>query len=345
MRKSSESLPDFGVVQKLESEIPFQLVILSEKEKITIGLLKNISVALVAGDSFENFHVAKLCQKNMAKCVYTIEYIPETRYQINSLQTKNIVIRLRRDFYLWAGEKKRLAAFSAADGIQANGTAAYDGYKQFKNCLLYFDTRVYSDTIINEQELNLRLSGLTQSRPLRLAFSGRLIKMKGADHLIQLASLLKVLGMPFQMAIYGAGQLEDDMANQIRDMGLSDEVTMKGAVDFYNELLPDLKSKVDLFVVLHRQSDPSCTYLETLSCGIPIVGYNNKAFSGLLQRADVGWGVSMDDVHEVVNIINYINNNREILREKSINSLNFSRFHDFESTFKNRIDHLSQLIE
>jgi len=345
MRSSSEPLPDFGVVRKLENEIPFGFLLLPEKEKISYAHLKNSSVVLVAGDSFENFYISELCQKNKIKCVYTIELIPETRYQINNFQTNNIAVKLRRNFYIWNGERKRVAAFEKADGIQANGTAAYEEYKKFKKCLLYFDTRVYRNTIINDQELNRRLSNLTtQSQPLRLAFSGRLIKIKGVDHLITLASSLKSLSVNFHMSIYGSGDLEAKMRTQISDMQVNDQVSMMGAVDFYNELLPNLKANIDLAVLLHRQGDPSCTYLETLSCGIPIVGYKNKAFSGLLDRADIGWGANIDDIHGIAKIIEHINNNRDIIHSKSKNCVDFSSSHDFERTFRKRIEHLSELV-
>jgi colanic acid/amylovoran biosynthesis glycosyltransferase len=345
MRKSDGPLPDFGFVKKTIGELPFQLTILLGDELITEDHIKNASIVLASGDSFNQLHLSKLCKKLNIKCVYVIEYIPETRHQILDLAKVNPVVKLRRRYFLWNGERKRVAAFQAADGIQANGTAAYDEYNRFKNCILYFDTRVNTDVIVSNEKLNERIETLMNNQPIRLAFSGRLIRMKGADDLIELAGLLKDRNIKFKMAIYGTGDLEGDMVDKINDMRLNSEVNMAGVVDFYNELLPEIKGNVDLFVMLHRQSDPSCTYLETLSCGIPIVGYENKAFSGLLAREDVGWGKKIDDLHGIADIIEHLNNSREQIKEKSINSVNFSCSHDFESTFQKRIEQLRLLVE
>ncbi len=96
---------------------------------------------------------------------------------------------------------------------------------------------------------------------------------------------------------------------------------------------------------MHRQGDPSCTYLETLSCGVPIVGYENIAFSGLLQKADVGWGVDINNVIGIADIIESLDANRALIKSKSLIGFEYSCAHDFESTFKNRVKHLQELTE
>ena len=337
--------PDFGLVKKTQNELRFRCTVLDENELIGISHLDGASIVLAAGDSFDQLHVSQLCKTINTKCVYIIENIPETRYQIASLSTKNPVIKFRRFINIWNGERKRLKAFSLSDGLQINGTAAYDEYKKFENQILYFDTRVNKNLIINEESLQDRLSYLSQNKPLRLAFSGRLIRMKGADHLIKMMRRLKQRNINAHLTIYGAGDLEDEMKAYIHKHQLADSVFMVGSVDFYKELIPVLKQQVDLFVMLHRQSDPSCTYLEALSCGLPIVGYENKAFSGLLELSDIGWGAKSDDIDGVVKIIERLNVNRARIAEKSKTSRKFAGQHDFETTFQNRIDHLYHLIK
>ena len=253
-------------------------------------------------------------------------------------------MRLRRYFYLWQFEQKRKAAFKIADGLQSNGTPAFYEYRKLSNTILYFDTRVGKDQGIRDDELEKRLAYLTEGNPLRLAFSGRLIRMKGADHLIQLAHALKKSNIRFIMTIYGIGELENEMRELIQTYKLEDLVTMKGAVDFYKELLPDIKKNVDLFVCFHRQSDPSCTYLETLSCGIPIVGYRNKAFEGLNEISEIGWGAELEDIQEVTRIIGYLDKNRTDIASRSRKSVLFARPHDFETTFQNRVTHVLSLL-
>ena len=345
MTSTSSPLPDFGIVTKTDNELPFTCKTIEKSVLITAEHLKGASLVLASGDSYDQLHISGLCRKEQIKCVYVIEYIPETRYQIAALSSNNPVIKLRRFLYIWKNERKRVSAFQLSDGLQSNGTPAYYAYKAFKNNLLYFDTRVDSKHSISNADLETRLDYLSQDKPLRLAFSGRLIQMKGADHLVKLAWMLQQDTFPFSMAIYGTGDLENEMNTFIQKHQLENYVSMCGAVDFHNELIPDLKKNIDLFICLHRQSDPSCTYLETLSCGVPIVGYKNKAFSGLLELADIGWGAKLNDLEKIKSIIIHLDKNRGHISEKSRSSILFSRPHDFETTFNKRINHLLSILE
>ena len=344
LRQSNGPFPDFGMIRKKANDLPFELTILQDKEKRTREHLKDASIVFAAGDDFDQLHLSATCKEMGVKCVYAIEYIPETRYQIVDFETRNPILRWRRHFYIWNGERKRRAAFQLADGIQANGVAAFDEYKDFKNSMLYFDTRINKNIIIHDTELKRRLTKLQENQPLRLAFSGRLVKMKGADHLIRLATILKARNIHFHLTIYGTGALENSMREEIRNEQLENEVHMAGPVDFYKELIPEIKESIDLYIIMHRQSDPSCTYLETTSCGIPIVGYENRAFTGLLKFADVGWGRPVDDVDGIADVIEQISNKREDIVQKSKNCAVFSRQHDFESTFQKRMEHLRQIV-
>jgi colanic acid/amylovoran biosynthesis glycosyltransferase len=340
MSQSSSPLPDFGVIEATSDKMPFTCIVLKENEIVGKDHIKNTSIVLASADAHDQLHVAALCRSNDVKCVYVIEYIPETRFQIADLEARNPLERMRLHHFLRMNERKRRKAFELCDGLQSNGTPAYDEYRDAPNRLLYFDTRVAKEQIVTDEELEKRLATLGEQRPLRLAFSGRLVQMKGADHLVKLALKLRQQELDFRFTIYGAGEQEKEMKRFIADNGLERKVSMPGAVDFHRELLPAMKSGVDLFVALHRQSDPSCTYLETLSCGVPIAGYRNRAFAGILELADTGWGADPDDLDAVASIIRRLDQARGEIAGKARNSARFGRLHDFETTFQNRIDHL-----
>lgn len=341
----AESAADFDHRRVAARDLPFEMVILSPGELAGAAHLRGSSFVLAAGDDFDQLHVSEICRRENIPCVYMIENIPETRHQIVDIDTPNPLRRLRRHWFVMNGERRRVAAFRRARGLQANGTAAFEHYRWHPDRHLYFDTRVEAAAMISDAELQQRLATLASRRPLRLAFSGRLTGIKGADQLVDLAGMLAGRGLAFEMTIYGSGDLEHAMAEGIREKRLGDRVQLAGAVDFRRQLLPAIKSDVDLYVMLHRQSDPSCTYLETLACGIPIVGYANKAFSGLLARKDMGWEKPPDDLSGVADVIMALDANRAAIPEKSKNALAFSRAHDFESTFSGRVEHLRRVSE
>lgn len=343
MSETDAPIPDFGTVAFEPADLPFEFLVLEPGKLIAAGHLAGAALVMASGDHFDQLHLGRLCADLGIKCIYVIENIPDTRHQIVNLDTPNPLRRLRRHLYIWRGEQRRRSAFALADGLQSNGMPAYREYGGFRNNLLFFDTRVHQGEMIGEAELERRLACLTQGGPLRLAFSGRLIRMKGADHLVQLARRLERSGLAFHLTIYGSGDLESEMRAFIAREGLADRVELTGAVDFHERLLPDLKSQVDLFVCLHRQSDPSCTYLETLSCGVPILGYENRAFAGLLEEVDIGWGAALEDLAGIGERILWLDHHREVLAEAARTSASFARNHGFEATFQRRIDHLVAL--
>ena len=342
---ATSSPPKFGLVQFIADEFPAKVSVLGADELIDSDLLAGVDIVLAPGDSFNDFHLADLCRRRGIKCIYAIEYTLATRIQIAAIDGSNIWRKLKSILWLMLKERKRLQAFRRSDGLQANGVPAYDAYASLvSNALLYFDSRVTASMGITDEELSTRLSHLDEQAPLRLGFSGRLISMKGADQLVEIAFRLKKHQMPFSFDIFGAGELVPKMQKKIEEYGLSSVVRLRGVADFANELVPFIKSNLDLFVCCHRQSDPSCTYVETYACGVPIIGYNNRAHQGILARHDVGWSVAMNDVKGLADLIVRLNNHRDEIKTKALNAARFAREHTFEATFQRRISQCMQIL-
>ncbi|MBC7171628.1 MAG: glycosyltransferase [Polyangiaceae bacterium] len=184
------------------------------------------------------------------------------------------------------------------------------------------------------------------TRPIRLVFSGRFHPMKGVDHLPAVAEALERRGVPFELHLFGGGELDEVIRARVSERGLSSRVAFHGSVDFATELVPWLREHADLFVCCHRQGDPSCTYLETLACGVPIAGYANEAWRGMLREAPgIGVATPMNDVEALATAIARLAASPEALLEASINALGFAKKHLFESTFARRIAQLRRLAE
>jgi len=207
---------------------------------------------------------------------------------------------------------------------------------------LYFDTRVGSHSLATPEHQQWRAERLRGKRQLHLAFSGRLLRMKGAHHLVPIVHGLRRRGVDFRMTICGDGPLAEPIARGIERLGLSACVTWAGTLDFEHELLPMMREDVDLFVVPHVQGDPSCTYLETLACGVPIVGYANEAWSGLLNRAAVGWKSPIGKPDKLAELIARLD--REEIVRRSAEALAFASKHSFDRTFSGRVNHLVDLV-
>jgi colanic acid/amylovoran biosynthesis glycosyltransferase len=326
-------------------DLPFKLEVISF-DKITPELLHQHQSSLVlAVPEYKQNHISQVCQLAGVPCIYVSEYSLKTRKQIVNVSTRNPLIRLRRILWTYSQERKQRKAIAMADGLQCNGTPTYEDYKQInRNPLFFIDTRITKEMLATEADIQMRTAKRSQNTPLRLVFSGRLIKMKGADHLLEVAKELKQLKVKFEMFISGAGELEEMMHKQIATYQLNDCVKMLGVPDFNTEFFPFVKNNIDLFVCCHRQGDPSCTYIETMSCGVPIVGYANEAFQGIAEMSEAGWVVPMNQPKQMAKKIAELSHNREAIKSMSFKSLKFAQQHTFETTFQARVEHMQQVI-
>ncbi|MFP8781470.1 glycosyltransferase [Hydrogenophaga sp. RWCD_12] len=327
------------------NDLPFQVVLARFDSDLAKRTMAEAAVVMGGPDHRMN-HAATTCAKAGVPFVLVTEYSLKTRLQIVDADHPVFWRRWRRHRWTNGQEKAIVATVRQAAGLQCNGTPTYDAYRELNpNTLLYFDSRVSRQMMPSEPGLASREVAFGPRHPIRLAFSGRLTPMKGADHLVKVAVALRELGVPFRMDIYGDGPLAPGMAQEIRNHGLGDQVALGGVLDFESELMPRIRSEIDLFVCCHRQGDPSCTYLETLGCGVPIVGYANEAFAGLLQHCDGGRSVPMDDWKALAAEISRLAGDREQLLALAHAGLAFAWRHPCESEFLARMNHLKSLQE
>jgi colanic acid/amylovoran biosynthesis glycosyltransferase len=328
-------------VESDRAKLPFKVEVVSFADPKLTQLLA--SHRLVLGSvCYEQNGLADLCRSIGVPCIYVAEYSLKTRFQIVHSDVTNPVISLRRQWWEFGQERRRRRAIRVASGIQCNGTPTFDAYRSINaNPLLFFDSRVTEDMVIDEASLVERAEAVNPGAPLRLLFSGRFIPMKGVDHLVPVAANLRRLGVSFEMTICGGGELEPRIKADIERLMLGDCVKLAGVLDFKTELIPLTKHSADLFICCHRTGDPSCTYLEAMSCGVPIVGYDNEAFRGIVRESAVGWLAPMNRPEQVAETIAKLSKDRAVLLDAGSQAAEFGRRHTFERTFKARIEHMN----
>jgi colanic acid/amylovoran biosynthesis glycosyltransferase len=298
--------------------------------------------ALVSGflSPFE-LETVQLCRRLGVPMVFTSEYTLRTEKQILDAEVSNPLVRWRRKLWVTQAEAKRRRALALSAGLQCSGAPTYEVYRHLHpNVMIFFDNRVPRRDVIDEAELEAKLSALREGRPLRLVFGGRLIPMKGVQDLPRFAQALKRRGVPFTLDIYGRGALEGELAREIARRGLSQEVRLKGVVDFRQAWVPLLKQTTDLFVCCHPQGDPSSTYPEVMSCGVPIAGYDNEAFKGIVQHSGSGWLSPTGDVEHLAQEVACLAAARDELAMAARCARKFALAHAFEDTFAARVRHM-----
>lgn len=325
-------------------DLPFRITLADLHSPQAKAVIARAAVVQGGTDHRLN-HLPGWCSELGARYVVVSEYTLQTRCQIIDAEQFNPLIAWRRKLWAWRQERANVASVKAAAAVQCNGTPTFNAYSPINaRAMLYFDSRVTDDMLPEAPRLAARKTRWSSAEPMRLAFSGRLNRMKGVDHLPLVAKLLRDQRVPFTLDIYGDGPLVPELQKAIAQFGLQDIVRLGGVLDFASELMPRVRDAVDLFVCCHRQGDPSCTYLETLACGVPIVGYGNEAFEGLMRLCPAGESVPMNNWSLMAAAIEQLANEPERLVGMAHIGLAFAREHTFEHEFKRRIDQMAQLL-
>lgn len=338
-----ESLADQPFGEVLDpSLLPFKVNLHPKGHYITAAELQGYDIVLCSGDNDQYLHIAEVCRNQEKSLFFIIENIPETRRQIVMLdRNKSILKKLKSILYIHRQEIRRRKAFSLANGLQANGYPAAQHYHTLNpNTLLYLDNRINANLLATEAEMAARRNYLTSGGRLRLIHSGRLEPLKGSQDLIQIACHLRDQKLDFILDIFGTGSLESDIREGISRYRLQDHVRMQGVADFATELVPYARQNGDIFISCHRQSDPSCSYLENMGCGLAVMGYSNKMWNALMQESGAGWATPLGNWKALAEKLLEISVNRTDLAITSGKAWNFTKKHLLENTFKNRIAHL-----
>lgn len=301
--------------------------------------LEGYDTILVSGDNPAYLHLAEL-SRSLGKSVYfTIEYIPETRRQIALLdRTRSLPSKAKALLHITLDERRRRKAFSIARGLQANGYPAAELYRPINaNTVLYLDNRIDPALLATEDEMAARQKHLMAKGPLRLIHSGRLESLKGSQDLIPIARKLREREVNFLLDIFGGGSLEVDIRNDIARYDLGDHIRLHGVVDFATELVPFARQNSDVFLSCHRQSDPSCSYLENMGCGLPVAGYANRMWAALAQDSKAGWVAPFGDWSALADTLADLAANPVEVMQKSVVALDFAKAHLFDIEFGKRI--------
>ncbi|MFN3993539.1 MAG: glycosyltransferase [Tabrizicola flagellatus] len=342
LRRGVSSIPfgrDYGL-----DELPFELVLLDPDEALTQRHLSGFDLIYAGGDDFHCLGLPDLLHSGQ-KLVYVIEYTQETRLQIMDLdRSRSLLGRLRGRLWLRQQEKRRERAFRRATALQANGYPAYDQYAPLcADTLLYLDGRMTPDLFATEAEMAAREVWRAAGGPMRLIFSGRLEPMKGAQDLIPVAQVLERRGVDFTLDIFGTGSLQGEIAAGMRRLADPGRIRLHGAVDFETELVPFTRTQADVFLGCHRQSDPSCTYIEAMGCGVAVASYDNRMWQRLNGEAQAGWGAPLGEPEVLAERLVALARDPEAITRASRNAWAFSQAHAFLPEFRRRMEHLARI--
>jgi teichuronic acid biosynthesis glycosyltransferase TuaC len=110
--------------------------------------------------------------------------------------------------------------------------------------------------------------GLPRDKRVIVAVGG-LVRVKGFHILIPAIAELKSRGWRVQLCILGEGDFRPTLEKQIRDLGLHEDVILKGTVP--NEQLRYWYSAADISCLASSREGWANVLLESMACGTPVV--------------------------------------------------------------------------
>lgn len=304
--------------------------LLDEAGLVVLGALENFNMA-----------IAKACQRRDVPYVIVTEYTQKTQLQIMRATTPSIMRRMVRELRFPLGTRRAHHMVAGAAEIHANG---YPTYNEFATTnphrMLFFDTRARAADIISRADLADRLASRERARP-KLIFSGRYHPIKGALDVIRVGLELDRRGFDFQLDLYGKGPQRQAMESMAHGATAASKIIIHDSIPF-----PDLQQttgKADLFVCCHVQGDPSCTYIETFACGVPIAGYANEMWSPLCEESGAGVVVRSGDYKAMADAIIRLIAPEE-LSAASHRAREFASRHTMEAALDSRTARMTALI-
>jgi glycosyltransferase involved in cell wall biosynthesis len=275
--------------------------------------------------------------------ILVVEYDLRTHIVATTSETTNPLRRASRTARrAWRYFTVDIPEMRRAHSLHCNGYPVYEAAAPHNaNRLLYLDSRMSEDMLISPDQLTARLASRT-GRPLRLLYSGMYERMKGADDVIRVGLECLRRGLDIEMHCYGEGTLRTDMEALAATAARPGRIRINEAVP-YPELVKIVR-EFDIFVCCHIQNDPSCTYLESLGAGLPIVGYQNRMWDGLCRHSGAGLLSHLGQPASVADDIQLLASDHEMLAAMSVNALTFARKHCYEREFARRIDALNAAL-
>ena len=148
-----------------------------------------------------------------------------------------------------------------------------------------------ASVIYNGVPLSPSLPGSVEARQVTLAAVGRLAKVKGLHHFVELIAALHQEGLPIRGLLVGDGAQRQEIAQMVAREGLQEVMELTGFVSQMEKIWP----RIDILCLTSSREGLPMSVLEAMSYGIPVVATDVGGVRECLQNGQQGYLVSYGD--------------------------------------------------
>jgi glycosyltransferase involved in cell wall biosynthesis len=135
----------------------------------------------------------------------------------------------------------------------------------------FHNTSYMAAEVVREDDVAARLASLSEARPLRFVYCGRLVGRKGVDDSVRMIEHARRMGANVSLDLIGRGPAEALLQTQIEDAGLRDVVRLLGGRPYGPALLRELSS-YDAVLFAPLSEDTPRMIFDGYAAGLPLVG-------------------------------------------------------------------------
>ena len=157
---------------------------------------------------------------------------------------------------------------------------------------------------------------------------GRLGYEKNIEVIIKAMPIICKVFPKATLTVVGDGPALKSLTFLVKQLNLSDSVTLTGFIP--NNELPCILREHDIFVTASTMETQGLVILESMSCGLPVVGVEKYAIPDIVKNGFNGFVVKPFDYKEIAEYVIKIFKDRKLLEIFSKNSVMIARRHDID---------------
>lgn len=253
--------------------------------------------------------------------------------------------RIKAKGYTTAYEQAVRYGVAHASLSLLKGQALIERYGAYaKNAKNFHDTSFFSNEIMDEARLERRLQGmLTEDRPLRFVYCGRLEARKGLAESIDGMAGARARGARVKLDIIGDGAARADLERQVERLGMRESVRFLGMRTYGPELLSDL-AEYDALLFTPTAEDTPRMIFDGYAAGLPLVGYS---IAYVLERqSEDGAAVSCDRTPlAAAELMTSLDRDRTQLAVLARKALEAARYHSADAWYRRRAEWTNDAVE
>lgn len=205
-----------------------------------------------------------------------------------------------------------VAAVAVSDKLIAVSKSVAQGWKKM------FKIKENIDLVYNAVDINLYFP-INIKKDIDILYLGRLIEIKGVQHLINALKILRDKGYSLELTIAGKGPYEEQLKKLATKLGINNRINFLGYVPEERKLELYNRSKICVFPSYAKEGVLT-TMLEAASTAAPIITANCCGMVDFIKNGKNGLLFEPKNVDDLANKILLLTNNPEISRKIGSNA-------------------------